>query len=201
MNILIACEFSGVVRDAFIARGHNAMSCDILPTDVPGPHYQGDVLGILDWGWDMMVAFPPCTYLCTTGNKWMKPEFVDRFPDRSKQRQDAIEFFLNLYNAEIPKIVVENPVGVMSSVFRKLDQYVHPFHFGEPHSKKTGLWLRGLLPLVPTEVVAPEMYTYKNGKRDPVWHVKSMKLPPEERMKFRSSTFQGIADAMAEQWG
>lgn len=201
MKILVACECSGIVRDAFIANGHDVMSCDILQTDVPGPHYQGDVFDVINNGWDMMLAFPPCTFLCTTGNKWMKPEFRSRFPDRAKQREDAIKFFLALYNCDIPKIAIENPVGVMSTKFRKPDQYVHPYHFGEPHSKKTGIWLKGLDKLAATEIVEPEFYTYKNGKKDPLWHMETMKLPAGERAKARSKTFQGIANAMGEQWG
>ena len=201
MKILIACEFSGIVRDAFIKKGHDAISCDILPTDKPGPHYQGDVFDIINDGFDMMIAHPPCTYLCVTGNKWMKPEFRDRFPNRVQQRKDAIQFFMDLYNVNIEKICIENPVGVMSTKFRKPNQYIHPYYFGDKHSKKTGLWIRGLPLLEKTNVVEPEMYTYKDGRKDPIWHVESMKLPKEERSKIRSRTFQGIADAMADQWG
>lgn len=210
MKVLVACEYSGVVRDAFRARGHEVLSCDLLPTDVEGPHYQGDVNDIIDDGWDLMVAHPPCTYLSVAGNKWLKPEFRDRFPDRPRQREEAISFFMQLANAPIPKIAIENPVGVMSTEWRKPDQYVHPYHFGDPHSKKTGLWLKNLPKLKPTNVVEPLMYEYANGKKDPLWHVHSLwdpetkaklKLSPEDRMKLRSKTFQGFADAMAEQWG
>jgi len=202
MNILIACEYSGTVRDAFIAKGHNAVSCDLLPTDKSGPHYQGSVFDILySRKWDMMIAHPPCTYLTVTGNKWMKPEFKDRFPTRQQDRLDAIDFFMKLANAPIEKIAIENPVGIMSTAWRKADQYIHPYHFGDPHSKRTGLWLKGLPKLVHTKIVEPLMYTYKDGRKDPIWHVESMSMPPLERMKYRSKTFQGIADAMAEQWG
>jgi site-specific DNA-cytosine methylase len=201
MKVLVACEFSGVVREAFKAKGHDAWSCDILPTEIPGQHIQDDVLNHLDDGWDLMIAHPPCTYLTTSGNKWFKPEFKDRFPTREKDRKNAIDFFLSLANANIPKIAIENPVGIMSTVWRKPDQYIHPYYFGDPHSKKTGLWLKGLLPLVPTNVVEPKFYVYKDGRRDPMWHVESLKMPPLERMKYRSKTFQGIAKAMAEQWG
>ena len=201
MKVLVACEFSGVVREAFKAKGHDAWSCDILPTEIPGQHIQDDVLNHLDDGWDLMIAHPPCTYLTTTGNKWFKPEFKDRFPTREKDRKNAIDFFLSLANANIPKIAIENPVGIMSTVWRKPDQYIHPYYFGDPHSKKTGLWLKGLPPLIPTNVVEPEFYIYKDGRRDPAWHVESLKMPPLERMKYRSKTFQGIAEAMAEQWG
>lgn len=201
MKILIACEYSGTVRDAFIKKGHDAMSCDLLPTDVPGPHYQGSVFDIINDGWDMMIAHPPCTYLTVTGNKWFKPEFAKRFPDREKNRQDAISFFIRLMESKIERVCCENPVGIMSTVWRKPDQYVHPYHFGDPHAKKTGLWLKNLPKLVPTKLVEPNYYIYKDGRRDPIWHVESMRMPPLERMKYRSKTFQGIADAMAEQWG
>lgn len=199
-KVLVACEYSGVVRDAFIKRGAFAMSCDLLPTDAPGPHYQGDVFDIIGQGWDLLIAHPPCTYLTVTGNKWFKPEFRHRFPDREQQRKDAIAFFLRLMEAPIEKICCENPVGIMSTVWRKPDQYVHPYEFGDTHAKKTGLWLKNLPPLVPTKLVEPQYYTYKDGRRDPLWHVESMGMPPLERMKYRSKTFQGIADAMADQW-
>jgi hypothetical protein len=201
MKVLIACEYSGAVRDAFIARGHDAMSCDLLPTDVPGPHYKGDVFDVIDDGWDLMIAHPPCTYLTVSGNRWMKPEYADRFPTRQQDRLDAIEFFMKLYEAPIAKVAVENPVGIMSKVFRKPDQYIHPYQFGDPHSKKTGLWLKGLKPLEHTELVEPEFYIGKDGRRDPMWHFESLGMSPLERMKHRSKTFPGIAKAMAEQWG
>lgn len=204
MKILIACEYSGTVRDAFIKAGHEAISCDLLPTDVPGPHYQGSVFDLIDDrnsnDWDMMIAHPPCTYLTVTGNKWFKPEFKDRFPDRHKQREDALEFFKQLFECNIERICLENPVGVVSSMYRKPTQYVQPWQFGDPHSKKTGLWLKNLPALVPTKIVEPQFYTYKDGRKDPIWHVESMRMKPLERMKYRSKTFQGIADAMASQW-
>jgi hypothetical protein len=151
--------------------------------------------------WDLAIFHPPCTYLTLTGNKWMKPEFKDRFPNREQQRKDAIKFFIDLYNVDIPRIAIENPVGVMSTEFRKPDQYVHPYYFGDPHSKKTGLWLKNLPLLVPTDIVEPQFYIYKNGGRDPIWHVETMRLPPDERSKARSRTFPGFAAQMAEQWG
>lgn len=203
MNVLIGCEESGVVRDAFRKLGHDAWSCDILPcSGDPTYHLQMDIFEAIKLKqWDLAVFHPPCTYLTTTGNKWMKPEFQDRFPDRIQQRKDAVKFFIDLYNADIPKIAIENPVGVMSSEWRKPDQYVHPYYFGDPHSKKTGLWLKNLPKLVPTDIVEPQYYIYKNGGRDPIWHVETMKLPPDERSKARSRTFQGFADQMAAQWG
>jgi len=202
MNVLIGCEESGVVRDAFRKLGHDAWSCDILPcSGDPTYHLQMDIFEAIKLKqWDLAIFHPPCTYLTTTGNKWMKPEFKERFPDRIQQRKDAIKFFIDLYNVDIPKIAIENPVGVMSSEWRKPDQYIHPYYFGDPHSKKTGLWLKNLPKLVPTNIVEPLFYIYKNGGRDPIWHVETMKLPPDERSRARSKTFQGFADQMAVQW-
>jgi hypothetical protein len=202
MKVLVACEFSGVVREAFRNLGYNAWSCDLLDSEILGKHIKGDVLQNLGYGWDLMIAFPPCTYLTLTGNRWFKPEFTSRFPDRPKHREEAIIFFKTLANCNIPKIAIENPIGVMSSVYRKPDQIIQPFMFGDPEKKTTCLWLKNLPKLRPTKIVEPQLYTYKsNGKKDPKWHVDSMRLPPLERMKARSRTFQGIADAMASQWG
>lgn len=203
MKVLVGCEESGVVRDAFRKLGHDAWSCDILPcSGDPTYHLQMDVFEAIKLKqWDLAIFHPPCTYLTTTGNKWMKPEFKERFPDREQQRKDAIKFFIDLYNVDIPMIAIENPVGVMSSEFRKPDQYVHPYYFGDPHSKKTGLWLKNLPMLVPTNIVEPQFYIYKNGGKDPIWHVETMKLPPDERSRVRSKTFQGLADAFAKQYG
>lgn len=204
LQVLVACECSGTVRDAFTRAGHYAVSCDLLPSDSPGIHFQGDVFKILGQNWDLMIAHPPCTYLTVTGNKWFKPEFKHRFPTREKDRADALQFFLDLFqlkSSHIPMVCCENPVGSVSTMFRKPDQYVQPYDFGDPHSKKTGLWLRGLPPLMPTKIVQPIFHTYKDGRKDPIWHYETMKLKPLERMKARSKTFQGIADAMADQWG
>ena len=203
MKVLIACEESQTVTKAFRKNGFEAFSCDILPCSGGHPewHIQGDVLEQLNKGWDLIIAHPPCTYLTVTGNKWMKPEFRDRFPDRQKQREEAIEFFLKIADAKCGFIAIENPVGIISTVWRKPDQYVHPYHFGDPHSKKTGFWLKGLPKLKHTKVVEPIMYTYKDGRKDPIWHVESMKLPPAERQRVRSKTFEGLAQAMADQWG
>jgi site-specific DNA-cytosine methylase len=202
-KILIACEESQTVCIAFRHKGFEAVSCDLLPCSGGHPewHIQGDVGEQLNKDWDLIIAHPPCTYLTVTGNKWMKPEFKDRFPNRQKQRDDAIEFFLKIANSKCEHIAIENPVGIISTVWRKADQYIHPYHFGDPHSKKTGLWLKGLPRLVPTKIVEPLMYTYKNGRKDPIWHVESKKLPPAERQRVRSKTFDGIALAMADQWG
>ena len=202
MKVLIACEFSGVVREAFRKLGHDAWSCDILDSEDNSPyHIKDDVLNHLNENWDLMIAHPQCTYLTVTGNKWFKPEFKTRFPDREKQRIDAVDFFMKFANCGIPRICIENPVGIMSTVWRKADQYIHPYQFGDPHSKKTGLWLKNLPPLKPSKLVEPEFYIYKDGRRDPIWHVQTMKLESHERMKARSRTFQGIANAMASQWG
>lgn len=199
-RVLVACEYSGTVRDAFALLGWDAWSCDILPSERPGNHIQEDVLAVLNDGWDLMIAHPPCTYLTVTGNKWMGAAFADRFPNRHEQRQNAINFFMALMNCSIPHIALENPVGIMSTVYRKPDQYIHPYHFGDPHSKKTGLWLKGLPPLKHTKIVEPQFHIQKDGRRDPLWHYESMRMTPHERMKYRSKTFQGIANAMAAQW-
>ena len=204
MKVLIACEFSGAVRDAFIKAGHEAMSCDLLPTEVPGPHYQGSVLDIINDGWDLMIAHPPCTYLTLTGNKWFKPEFADRFPTRHQVRQDAIDFFMTLANAPIPKIAIENPIGVMSSRYKKPNQIIQPWQYGFPTTKATCLWLKGLPNLVPTNVVSKgEVVISKSGNRMSRWYYETSKLPLKGgvRAKARSVTFQGIADAMADHWG
>lgn len=201
MKVLVACEYSGTVRDAFIRGGHQAMSCDLLPTDVPGPHYQGSVLDVLGDGWDLMIAHPPCTFLTVTGNRWFKDEYKDRFPTRQQDRVDAIKFFMVLANAPIQKICIENPVGVMSRYWRKPDQIIQPFNFGHEEAKKTCLWLKGLPKLQQTITVEPKYTTFKSGKRLATWYTDALKLPKQERMKVRSKTFQGIADAMADQWG
>jgi len=205
MKVLVACEFSQIVTEAFIKHGHDAMSCDLLPAEKNYPHYQGDVLDLIINRWeefDLMIAHPPCTYLTVTGNKWFKPEFKSRFPNRAEQREEAIEFFMLLVETEIPKIVVENPIGIMSTIYRKPDQIIQPYWFGHTERKSTCLWLKGLPPLTPTEIVNPNIVHYKTRRgTDDNWHVSTMKLPALERMKARSRTFDGIAKAMAEQWG
>lgn len=202
MRILIACEFSGTVRDAFASRGHDVWSCDLEPTDKPGNHHQGSVFDILNNDWDMMIAHPPCTYLTVTGNKWFKPEYKDRFPTREQDRKDAIEFFMALMNANIPKIAVENPIGIMSTTFRKPDQIIQPWQFGHEASKSTCLWLKGLPLLQHTNVVGKgEFVTYKSGKRTAKWYADAACHDAKTRAKIRNTTFQGIADAMAQQWG
>lgn len=204
MKILIACEESQRVCVAFRKKGHEAYSCDILPCSGGHPewHIQGDVLEHLNDGWDMMIAHPPCTYLTVTGNKWFKPEYAERFPTRQQDRIDAIDFFKKLYNTAIPKIAIENPIGIMSTVFRKPDQIIQPYQFGHSASKSTCLWLRGLPKLIPTKIVDKgEFITYKSGKRCSKWYAEAASKSPKERTKIRNTTFQGIANAMAEQWG
>lgn len=198
MKILVACEFSGIVRDAFIAGGHEAVSCDLEPCERGGPHIQGDVRKVLADGWDFMIAHPPCTYLTVTGNKWFKAEYRDRFPDRIKQRGEAIDFFYDLVGAPIEKICIENPVGIMSRLYRKPDQIIQPFWFGHVEPKKTCLWLKNLPKLHATEIVTPRYHITKSGKRVPEWYYTPS--PSPERQKLRNRTFEGIAKAMAEQW-
>lgn len=183
MRILVACEYSGAVRDAFRDRGHDAMSCDLLPTDVPGPHYQGDVADILNDGWDMLIGFPPCTHLAVSGARWFPEKRADG------RQQAALDFVRLLMNAPIDKIAIENPVSVISSQIRKPDQTIQPWQFGHGETKRTCLWLKGLPKLTPTDIV--------DGREQRIW-----KMPPSpDRWKERSKTFTGIANAMADQWG
>ena len=194
MKVLVACEYSGRVRDAFIKKGHEAMSCDLLPTDQPGPHYQGDVFDVIGQGWDLMIAHPPCTYLANSG-----VQHLHKDPTRRQNMLDGAEFFLKLLNADIPKIAVENPVPHGYAKLPPYTQIIQPYWFGEEVQKKTCLWLKNLPPLIPTNMVGKgEQYIGKNGKPNgSKWY----QLPPSvDRWKYRSTTFQGIADAMAEQW-
>ena len=193
LKILIACEFSGTVRDAFIREGHDAMSCDLLPTDAPGPHYQGNVMDIINNGWDMMVAHPPCTYLSVSGMHWTTRGLRD-----PKLTEDALEFVQALMNASIKRIVIENPVSIISSRVRKPDQIVQPWWFGDDASKKTCLWLKNLPLLTPTNKLDGDNKTRRGNQTISGQN----KLPPsKDRWKIRSKTYQGIADAMATQWG
>ena len=190
MRVLIACEYSGAVRDGFIKKGHEAVSCDILPTDVPGPHYEGDIFDIINDGWDLMIAFPPCTHLAVSGAK----HFAKKREDG--RQQQGIDFFMKMINANIPKIAVENPVGIMSSIYRKPDQIIQPWQFGDQAQKTTCLWLKGLPLLKHTNIVDKgEFYISPSGKKLPKWY------SDNKYAKVRSKTFQGIADAMSEQWG
>ena len=216
MRVLVACEYSGIVRDAFAKKGHDAWSCDLLPTETPGNHIQDDVLKHLE-GWDLMVAHPPCTYLTVSANKWLNDMPARKSGKlvgeaRRKARQEGIDFFMALWNAPIAKVAIENPIGCISSVFRQSNQIVHPNYFGDTVSKATCLWLRGLKPLEWREtdelfgrqtLVEPEVYTTASGKKYPKWSmIEAAKIRDlDKRSHFRSKTFQGIANAMAEQWG
>lgn len=183
MKILIACEYSGIVRDAFIAAGHDAISCDLLPTERPGPHYQGDVAALLGDGWDLMIAHPPCTHLAVSGAR----HFAEKIADG--RQQAALDFVRMLMNAPIPKIAIENPVSIISSRIRPPDQILQPWQHGHGETKATCLWLKNLPRLVPTNIVSG---------REPRIH----RMPPgPDRWKERSRTFTGIASAMADQWG
>lgn len=204
MRILIGGETSGRMRDAFRKRGHDAVSCDLLPTDVPGPHYQGDMFDLIDTGkWDMGIFHPSCTYLCGSGIHWNSNPKSPRFGGADTEA--ALDDVVRLLNCRIPKIVLENPVGVISTRICKADQYIQPYDFGEDASKKTGLWLKGLPLLTPTRHVPGRLVLYK-GKIVERWSNQTdsgqNKLPPsEDRWKLRSETYLGIADAFAEQWG
>lgn len=221
MKILVACEESQRVCSAFRSKGHEAYSCDIIEPSGGHPewHIKGDALPLLDgrcsfmttdgkWHpvenrWDMIIAFPPCTYLTVTGNRWFD---VSKYGDKARQRfihrDEAAAFFMRFIEADCEKIVVENPIGYMSSFYQKPTQIIHPYMFGDPARKATCLWIKGLQSLEPSDVVEPEIIKYKNGKgTDSPWHVNTMKLPRVERAKERSKTFPGIAKAMADQWG
>lgn len=180
LRILVACEFSGIVRDAFIARGHDAISCDILPSEKPGPHYQGDVMGIIDDGWDIMIAHPPCTHLAVSGARWFKEK---------KEEQDlALEFVGKLMGSNINMIAIENPISIISTRIRKPDQIIQPWMFGHGETKATCLWLKNLPKLTPTKIV--------DGRQQRVHR----EPPSADRWKNRSRTYPGIAMAMAMQW-
>lgn len=196
MKVLIACEYSGAVRDAFLARGHDAMSCDLLPTDVPGPHYQGDVFDILDDGWDLMIAHPPCTYLCSSGLHWN-----GRVEGRTEKTEEALAFVRLLLDAPVPKIALENPQGCIGTRIRKASQWIQPYHYGEDASKSTGLWLKGLMPLRPTGFVEPRMVDGKPRWANQTDSGQNKLAPSDDRWKERSKTYPGIAAAMAAQWG
>ena len=204
-KILVACEESQAVTVAFRNIGHEAFSCDILPASGGHPewHLQEDVTALLSEHWDMILAFPPCTYLTVTGNRWFNIErYGAKAIQRHKDREEAVAFFMLFANADCPKVAIENPVGIMSSRWRKPDCIIQPYQFGDPYEKKTCLWLKGLAPLQPTNVVAPPNRTqFRSGKTIPTWYAEACQLPKAERAKLRSKTFPGIAKAMAEQWG
>lgn len=195
MKILVACEESGVVTQAFRNRGHDAWSCDLLPTSGPFPQYhlQQDVIGVLGQAWDMVIAFPPCDHLSASGARWFKQKQEDG------RQPKAIEFFLQFTSLITPKVAIENPIGIMSTIYRKPDQIIQPFHFGHEARKATCLWLKGLPPLLPTSIVGQgELVTLPDGTTFPKW---ISNANPRTRKVLRSKTFQGIATAMAEQWG
>ncbi len=196
MRVLVACEFTQIVTKAFRNKGHEAYSCDLLPTEGnPDWHIQGDVLEILGNGWDLMIAHPPCTYLSSVGLHWN-----NKIDGRKQKTEDAFDFFMKLHNAHIEKVCIENPVGYIGSHFRKADQIINPFQFGHPERKRTCLWLRNLPQLKSTKIVEPEkpVYICKSGR--PLYFIDAMS-PGPDRQKDRSRTFPGIAKAMAEQWG
>ena len=205
MKILVACEESQEVTKAFRELGHEAYSCDIEPCSGGHPewHLQQDVIPLLEQDWDMILAFPPCTYLTVTGNRWFNIEiYGEKAIKRHEDRKKAIDFFMLFANADCEKIVIENPVGIMSSKWRKPNQIVQPHQFGDPFEKKTCFWIKGVPNLVSTnEVEPPERTQFKSGKTMPTWYAQAWKLPKEERVKLRSKTFPGIAKAMADQWG
>lgn len=220
MKILVACEESQAVTIEMRRLGHEAYSCDIIDCSGGHPewHIKQDVIPLLNGRcefstcdgaaheiggkWDMIIAHPPCTFLTNTGNRWFDVVRYGRAAqERWLERCKAIAFFLRIAFADCDKIVIENPIGIVSTLFRKPDQIIQPYMFGDPARKATCLWLKGLLPLKPTNIVEPEIIKYKNGKgTDSPWHVNTMSLPPAERAKARSKTFPGIAKAMAEQW-
>lgn len=192
MKVLIGCEFSGIVRDSFIERGHDAVSCDLLPSDTPGPHYRGDVRDIINDGWDLAVFHPPCTYLANSGVRWLYNQDGTKNLNRWEEMKKATEFFNELLSSDIPKIAVENPIQhkhARELIVKHYTQTIQPYEFGHGETKKTCLWLKNLEPLKPTKIV--------EGRKDRIH-----KLPPSpDRWKLRSITYKGIAEAMAEQWG
>ena len=192
MRVLVACEYSGTVRDAFKAKGHDAWSCDLLPTDKPGQHYQGDVIEFIknNPSWDLMIAHPPCTYLASSGLHWNK-----RIQGRDQLTLESLGFVTLLFNAPIPKIVLENPIGRINTAIRKPDQIIQPWMFGEDASKSTCLWLKGVPKLEATDIIKKDRYANQTPSGQ------NNLGPSKDRWKIRSTTYQGIADAMATQWG
>lgn len=196
MKVLVACEYSGRVRDAFLDIGHDAWSCDLLPTESEGPHYQGDVRDILYDGWDLLIAHPPCTYLSVSGMHWTARGLRD-----PQLTEDALDFVRLLMEAPIERIAVENPVSVISSRIRKPDQIIQPWMFGEDASKKTCLWLKNLPPLEATDIIQPRVVNGKNRWGNQTDSGQNKLGPSDDRWKKRSYTYKGIAEAMAQQWG
>jgi hypothetical protein len=206
MKVLVACEESQAVTIELRRLGHEAYSCDIQPCSGGHPEwpYQQDVRELLRQDWDMVIAHPPCTYLTVTGNRWFNVErYGEKAVKRANDREEAVEFFMLFANLDhIPRVAIENPVGIISTRWRKPDQIIHPYMFGDPFEKKTCLWLKGLDPLEPTDIVEPEpRKKFASGNTMPPWYADAWHLPKEERAKLRSKTFPGIAKAIAEQWG
>jgi hypothetical protein len=216
IRVLVACEYSGTVRDAFAKLGFDAWSCDLLPTEKDGNHYQCDVMDIIDQNWDLMIAHPPCTYLASSGLHWNK-----RIPGRAEETEKSLDFVQKLLNADINHIALENPIGAISGRIRKPNQIIQPYHYGHPESKSTCLWLKNLPKLQPTKLAQFKQYRCQCGNTfdvdlgeygccekpaKPMWDNQTKsgqnKLAPSvDRWKIRSATYQGIANAMAEQWG
>lgn len=193
MKVLVGCESSGVVRDAFIKLGHEAMSCDLLDTESPGPHYKGDLFDVIDYPWDLAIFHPPCTHLSVSGSKHFAQKKMDG------RQQQGVSFFMRIVrqSAHIPMVAIENPVCIMSSMWRKPDQIIHPYHFGHTEQKTTCLWLKGLPKLIPTNDVHQQMMALPKNQRERLHY-----LPPcPDRWRERSKTYQGFADAFASQWG
>jgi len=193
MKVLIACEYSGIVRDAFTKKGHYAMSCDLLPTESPGPHYQGNVFDVINDGWDLMIAHPPCTFLSYAANR------VWNTPGRAERREEAIEFVKALYNCEIPHVVIENPLGELIK-WRPYDQKLNPFNFGDAQAKRICLWLKNTPPLIYTCINYPKPQFYPSGNKKHCNDIMGIGSG-ETRRKNRAKFFPGIAEAMANQWG
>jgi site-specific DNA-cytosine methylase len=204
LRILLACEESQVVTKEFRKLGHEAYSCDILTCSGGHPewHHQKDVKELLQEQWDLIISFPPCTYITVTGNRWFNVEkYGDKALKRIEDRKEAIDFFMLFANAKADYIAIENPVGIMSTQWRKPNQIINPYQFGDSFEKKTCLWLKGLPDLNPTNVVTPGPRTYfKSGKSHPSWYADALSLSADERSKVRSKTFPGIAEAMGKQW-
>lgn len=192
MRVLVACEFSGVVREAFNKRGHNAWSCDLLPTEIPGKHIQDDVLSVIDGEWDLMIAHPPCTYISNAGARFLYPKGRLN-TDRLELGMDAVKLFMKLFDSDIPRVCIENPIPSKIYGLPRYDQIIQPYEYGHPFQKKTCLWLNNLPNLKPTNILEKPQSTKIPGN----WFNKGGK----ERQKNRARTFQGIANAMADQWG
>lgn len=220
MKVLVACEESQRVCISFREKGHEAYSCDIIECSGGHPewHIQQDCVPLLngntefttvdgtphriDRTWDLIIAHPPCTFLTVSGNRWFNEEkYGEKARQRKRDREDAIKFFMEFVKADCPRIAIENPIGVMSTAYRKPDQIIQPYMFGEPERKSTCLWLKGLPQLQPTEIVDPKIIQHSNGKTDSAWHYYTANLSKKERAKERSKTFWGIARALADQWG